>query len=681
MALRTLVAVVSLVLVPASSSGPVYPPFGFDMSARDLTTKPGNDFFQFADGAYLAKLVIPPDQSAAGRRMDMSNRIEGHLHELLEEAAKGVPEEPKDLRGKVGAFYASFMDEKTIEAKGVSPIKIELDAILAATDRDALTDLMGQVGLYPRPFDYWISVDYKQPAVYAASIAETNLGLPDRDYYVKPDFASQRTAYRDYAKTLLELVRWTDPQGSAAAVLDLETRLAEACWTSVQLRDLDTQYHPMSPTELAAFAPGFNWKRYLDAAKLGGKTRLVITTDTALPKIATILANTPVSTLKAWMAFRVADTAAPYLSQPFSFAHYQFRDNVLNGQTEQSPRWRRGVAAVSGGDCVAASSSCFGTLNWGVGQLYTERHFPPETKAKIEALVANLKSAFHGRIEKLDWMGPATKAEALKKLDTYAIKVGYPSKPRDYSHVTIRRDDLVGNVRRADAAEWEFQLARSDGPVDRDDWSMTPQTNDAYNGDLRDIVFPAGFLQVPIFDSDADTAINYGAIGAVIGHELTHGFDDQGRKIDASGALRDWWTPEDAKAFNARAKLLGDQYAQYEPLPGLHINPDLTMGENIADLGGLSIALDAYHVSLHGKPAQVLDGVTGDQRVFLGWAQAWAGKSTPEYVRKQVTSDPHSPRKFRVNGVVRNIDFWYTAFDVKQGEALYLSPSTRARIW
>jgi putative endopeptidase len=282
---------------------------------------------------------------------------------------------------------------------------------------------------------------------------------------------------------------------------------------------------------------------------------------------------------------------------------------------------------------------------------------------------------------KLDWMGPATKVEALKKLDTYAIKVGYPSKPRDYSHVTIRRDDLVGNVSRAEAAEWEFQLARSNGPVDRDDWSMTPQTNDAYNGDLRDIVFPAGFLQVPIFDSDADTAINYGAIGAVIGHELTHGFDDQGRKIDASGALRDWWTPEDAKAFDARAKVLGDQYAQYEPLPGLHINPDLTMGENIADLGGVSIALDAYHVSLHGKPAQVLDGVTGDQRVFLGWAQAWAGKSTPEYVRKQVTTDPHSPRKFRVNGVVRNIDFWYTAFNVKQGEALYISPSTRARIW
>jgi putative endopeptidase len=681
MALRTLVAVVSLVLVPASSAGPAYPPFGLDMSASDLTTKPGHDFFQYADGAYVAKLVIPPDQSAAGRRMDMSNRIESHLHELLEEAAKSVSAEPKDLRGKVGAFYASFMDEKTIEAKGVSPIKVELDAILAATDRDALTDLMGQDGLYPKPFAYSISLDYKQPAVYAASISETNLGLPDRDYYVKPDFAAQRTAYRDYTKTLLELVRWTDPQGSAAAVLDLETRLAEACWTSVQLRDPDTQYHPMSPTELAAFAPGFNWKRYLDAANLGGKTRLVITTDTALPKIATILTNTPVSTLKAWMAFRVADTAAPYLSQPFSFAHYQFRDNVLNGQTEQSPRWRRGVAAVSGGDCLVAPSSCFGTLDWGVGQLYTERYFPPETKAKIEALVANLKSAFHGRIEKLDWMGPATKAEALKKLDTYAIKVGYPSKPRDYSHVTIRSDDLVGNVRRAEAAEWEFQLARSDGPVDRDDWSMTPQTNDAYNGDLRDIVFPAGFLQVPIFDSDADTAINYGAIGAVIGHELTHGFDDQGRKIDASGALRDWWTPEDAEAFDARAKVLGDQYAQYEPLPGLHINPDLTMGENIADLGGVSIALDAYHVSLHGKPAQVLDGVTGDQRVFLGWAQAWAGKSTPEYVRKQVTSDPHSPRKFRVNGVVRNIDFWYTAFNVKQGEALFISPSTRARIW
>jgi putative endopeptidase len=381
------------------------------------------------------------------------------------------------------------------------------------------------------------------------------------------------------------------------------------------------------------------------------------------------------------MAFGVVDKAAPYLPRTFVDARHDFRDRVINGQPDQKPRWRRGIVAVGGGDCLADPDSCFGTLDWAVGKLYTDRYFPPETKAAIETLVANVKSAFRLRIEMLDWMGPATKAEALKKLDTYTIKVGYPDKPRDYSGVLIRRDDLLGNVRRADAAEWKFQLARSDGPVDRANWFLTPQTNNAYNGRLRDIVFPAAILQAPMFDAAADPAINYGAVGVVIGHELTHGFDDRGRKLDAAGALRDWWDPVDAAAFTARAKVLGDQYAQYEPVPGMHINPDLTMGENLADLGGFSIALDAYHASLHGKPAPVLGGLTGDQRVFFGNAQVYARKSTAEAIRKQTASDPHSFSKFRVNGVVRNIDAWYPAFEVKSGQSLYLEESKRVRIW
>jgi putative endopeptidase len=355
---------------------------------------------------------------------------------------------------------------------------------------------------------------------------------------------------------------------------------------------------------------------------------------------------------------------------------------VLTGQSAIRPRWKRAIVAVGGGDCAADPSSCFGTIAWAVGDLYAARYFPPETKAKVTELVANLKAAFRARIERLDWMSPATKAEALKKLDTYTIKVGYPDKPqRDYAGVDIRRDDLLGDVRRAAAEDWAFRVRRSDGPVDRGEWSMTPQTNDAYNGSLRDIVFPAGILQAPIFDAAADPAINYGAIGAVIGHEMTHGFDDQGRTIDASGALRDWWTPADAAAFKAKADALGRQYAQYEPVPGFHINPGLTMGENIADLGGLSIALEAYHRSLHGRPAPVIGGLTGDQRVFLGWAQAWAGKAQPDAIRQATVSDPHSFRKFRVNGVVRNIDGWYDAFGVKPGQALYLKPEDRVRIW
>ncbi len=674
--------VLLLAATPAVAA-PVYPPFGLDLAAPDPSVRPGDDFFTAANGAYLKRLVIPADQVSAGKRFDMTNRIDNRLHALLDDAAKGVSREPADVRGKVGAMYAAFMDEAAIEAAGATPIAPELRAIQVAPDRRALAALMGQAdfSLFTAPFGVNIDADLKAPDRYAVYLSQSGLLLPDRDYYLKPDFARHRAAFEAYAATLLKQIAWPDPAASAAAVLAFETRLAEASWTNVEQRDIARQYNPMSPAELAAYAPGFDWPTFLAAARLGGKNRLIVTTNTALPKLAAVIAATPLPVLKAWLAFRVADAAAPYLSHAFADAYFELHDKVLAGQAEQRPRWKRGVVAVGGDDCGASPASCFGTLNWAVGELYTARYFPPVDKAKIEALVGNLKSAFRARIERLDWMGAATKAEALKKLDTYAIKVGYPDKPRDYAGVVIRRDDLLGDVRRAAAAEWAFQLGRSDGPVDRGDWSMTPQTNDAYNGSLRDIVFPAGILQAPMFDAEADPAINYGAIGGVIGHEMTHGFDDQGRTIDAAGALRDWWTPADAAAFKARAAVLGAQYAQYEPLPGVHINPDLTMGENLADLGGLSIALDAYRASLHGRPAPVIAGLTGDQRVFLGWAQVWAGKAKDEAIRKQAASDPHSYRKFRVDGVVRNIDGWYDAFGIKPGDALYVPPEKRARIW
>jgi putative endopeptidase len=357
-------------------------------------------------------------------------------------------------------------------------------------------------------------------------------------------------------------------------------------------------------------------------------------------------------------------------------------NKVLSGQKEQQARWKRAITAVSGGDFgVGDRFGTFGTMGFGVGQLYTAKYFPPEAKAKIESLVSNLKGAYRARIQKLDWMGENTKREALKKLDTYTIKVGYPDHQRDYSTLVIRNDDLVGNMKRCAAFDWAFYSGRFFGPVDRTDWGMTPQTNDAYNGSLRDVVFPAGILQPPVFDANADPAINYGAAGGIIGHELTHGFDDQGRKIDASGALRDWWTPQDAGTFKSRADVLGAQYSKFEPLPGLHVNGELTMGENIADLGGLTLALDAYRGSLKGQPAPVLDGFTGDQRVFLGWAQAWRGKVSDDYVRKQVVSDPHSPRQFRVIGPTRNVDAWYEAFKVQPGDKEYVAPENRARIW
>ena len=670
-------------LSTAALGAPLYPPFGLDLTSPDRTTRPGDDFFQFANGSYLARSVIPADRPTASRRFEMTDRTEAQLHALLDGAAHGVSATPSDLTGKVGAFYAAFMDEARAERVGAKAIAPELDAIRAAPDKVALAGLMGHVvyGFVPSPFGVYIDSDLKAPDHYAAYLGQYGLGLPDRDYYLKPEFAPQRAAYRDYAANLLGLEGWTSPGASADAAIAFENALAAASWTKVQQRDPTTQYHPMSPADLSKLAPGFAWSEYLRSAGLAGKARIVVTQDTALPKIAALVAVAPIETLKAWMAFRVGDAAAPYLSHAFADARFKLRDQTLSGQKSQKPRWKRAILAVGGGDCGAEPESCFGTLNWGVGQLYAARYFPPATKARISALVGDVKAAFRARMEKLDWMGPATRTEALAKLDTYTVKVGYPDKWRDYSRVTIRRDDLVGDVRAAAAADWAFNLGRSDGLVDRDDWLMTPQTNDAYNGSLRDIVFPAGILQAPMFDADADPALNYGGIGGVIGHEMTHGFDDQGRSIDAKGALRDWWTPADAAAFKAHAAVLGAQYAMFEPVPGAHINPDLTMGENLADLGGLSIALDAYHRSLGGKPAPVIGGLTGDQRVFLGWAQVWAGKTTPEAILKLTASDPHSFRKYRVNGVVRNIDAWYTAFGVKPGDALYLPPEKRARVW
>ena len=684
MALTRIIGLITLAFTAeCAAASPYYLPFGLDLSAFDHATKPGDDFFQYANGSYLARTVIPPDQPMASRRSEISDRIDANLKLVLEDSARNVPLTPSDLRGKVGALYAAFMDEDRISRRGVHAIDTELAAIRSAPDSAALAALMGRstVDFYPSPFAVAIDVDLKDPDRYAVYLSQSGLGLPGIDYYTQPDFAAQRTAYQAYAAKLLALIGWPQPDAAARAALALETAIAEASWTEVQQRDPTTQYNPATPAQLAALAPGFAWRDYLAAAHLGEKTSLIATQNTALPKIASVVARTRPEVLKAWMAFRVADDAAPYLPAAFSDARLAFRGGVLEGEAQQQPRWERGIAAVGGADCSYAVHSCFGTLKWAVGQLYVGQYFPPATKAAIAALVVELKSAFRHRLETNGWMGPATKAEALRKLDATLVKVGYPDRWRDYSSVVIRRDDLTGDVRAAAAADWAFVVERSTGPVDRSEWLLAPQANNAYNGSFNDIVFPAGILQAPIFDAAADAAINYGAAGAVIGHEMTHGFDDEGRHIDAHGALRDWWTPADAEAFNTRAAQLGAQYARYEPVPGTHINPQLTMGENIADLGGLSIALDAYHASLHGAAAPVIGGLTGDERVFLGWAQGWAGKATPEEIKRLTISDPHSYRKYRVNGVVRNIDAWYAAFGVKPGNKYYIEPDERVRIW
>ncbi|MGH6888770.1 MAG: M13 family metallopeptidase [Rhizomicrobium sp.] len=671
----------SLATAAIAADKPQYGNWGFDASGVDPHVRPGDDFFRYANGAWLDRTTIPTDKPAWSLRLAMTDTIQARLHDLMQKAA--AKHEDVDLEGEVGAFYAAFMDEKRIEALGSKPIAPELDAVRHAASRDELAGLMGRAtdDFDSSIFNISTDVDLKDPKHYAVYLSQGGLGLPDRDYYLKPQFTAAKAAYEAYAAKLLQAIGWTDAQQRAKDIVDFETKIASVSWTKAQDRDVRALYNPMVVADLANFAPGFAWKPFLDQAQLGSLQRVIVAEKSAFPKIAAVYAAAPLDTIRAWQAFHIADAAAPYLSHDFDTAWFDLHDRTLAGQQKEEPRWKRAVERVGGGDCGANPGDCFGTLNWAVGQLYTARYFPPSAKAKIEDLVAHLKAAYRSRLEHNDWMSPATKAQAIRKLDTYTIKVGFPDHPRDYSKVVIQSDDLAGDVRRAAAADWAFYVGRLDGPVDRQDWSMTPQTNDAYNGSLRDIVFPAGILQPPIFDPNADPAINYGAIGAVIGHEMTHGFDDQGRKIDAAGALHDWWTPEDAKKFEERAATLGKQYSSYEPLPGVHVNGDLTMGENIADLGGLTLALDAYHASLNGKPAPVIDGLTGDQRVFLGWAQAWRGKVSDDYVRRQVVSDPHSPRQFRVNGVVRNIDAWYAAFDVKPGEKLYLAPNDRVHIW
>jgi putative endopeptidase len=677
----------SLLWCVASAGGdapkPQYGAWGFDLAGADLLTKPGDDLFRYANGSWLDKTHIPADEPRYTLRLIMDHLIEQRLHELMEmlAAEKGTAE-PSSLHEKVGAFYHSFMDQGRIEQLGANAIAGELDDVKRAKTRADLAALMGRsaTDFQHSVFHYWIDVDLKDPTRYAFYLGQSGLGLPDRDYYLTPAFAEQKAAFQSYVATLLGLVNWPDPAARAKDVVDFETRVAAASWTKAQQRDLVATYNPMSIDQLRKWAPGFNWPGFFANAQMKSLQHVIVQEKSAFPKIAAVYVKAPLETIRAWLAFHIADKAAPYLSADFTEAHFQLHNKVLEGQLQQQARWKRAITAVSGAD-VDGGFGSFGTMGFGVGQLYTARYFPPDAKAKIVALVANVKDAFRARVEKLDWMSEQTKREALRKLDTYTIKVGYPDHPRDYSTLRVRNDDLIGNVRRAAEADWAFFRGRFFGPVDRTNWDMTPQTNDAYNGNLRDVVFPAGVLQPPMFDANADPAINYGAAGAFIGHELTHGFDDQGRKIDASGALRDWWTAKDAQNFKARAAALAAQYSEYEPLPGVKVNGQLTLGENIADLGGLALALDAYHASLKGAAAPQLDGFSGDQRVFLGWAQAWRGKLSDASVRNQVVSDPHSPRQFRVIGPARNIDGWYEAFRVMPGDKMYLAPSDRVRIW
>jgi len=645
-----------------------YGTWGVDLTAQDKSVSPGEDFYTYADGTWYAKAIIPPDQASVGTGRSVLDRTQVQLRALIENAARS-PKTP--TAAKIGALFTAWMDEAGLETLGDAPLKADLARIEAAADRSVFSALMAKTygGFGLSFFNLSIGPDPQRPDVNVLYLDQSGLGLPDRDYYLTEGFKPQREAYRAYIERTLKMIGRHDPAGEASAIMALETKIAEVSWSQVDERDIDKIVNPMTVTELQTIAPGLEWRAHLAAAGTPGQDKVIVGPKTAITKLAALYAETPLDTLKAWEAFHVADNASPYLSKAFDESQFAFK-KTLSGVSQQEPRWKRGVTLING------------SLGEALGEEYVREYFPAQSKAMMQDLVANLKAAVGVRIKRIAWMAPSTKAEALKKLAKMDVQVGYPDKWRDYSGLTIDAHDLYGDMARSEAFAWAYQIADLGKAVDHKKWVMTPQTVDAYNGGLENkIVFPAGILQAPFFDPSADAAVNYGAAGAVIGHEITHGFDDQGRKIDDTGAVRDWWTQEDAKRFQAEAAKYGAQYDAYEPVPGAHVNGKLTMGENIADLGGLLAALDAYHASLHGKPAPIIDGLTGDQRFFLAFAQAWQRKSRDDAIKQQLASDPHSPAKFRVIGPTRNDDAWYAAFGVKPGGQYYLAPADRVRIW
>ncbi len=643
--------------------------WGFDLAGRNTSVKPGDDFNEYANGTYLRTTEIPADKSRFGPFDVLYENAQSQLKSIIETSAANPANE--NAR-KVGALYASFMDEAKIEQLGATPLAADLAAVKAVTDHAGMARLMGEShsAFGGSLFGIDVFEDLKNPNLNSAYLGQGSLGLPDRDYYLKPDFAAQREAYLAYLTTTLTAIGWADPAKTAADILAFETKVADKQWTTVERRQIDKLYNPAKASDLATLAPGFDWAGFLAGAQVSDVDTLVLMENTAIPAIAQVFADTPIETLKAWQAFNVIDQASPYLSKAFVDARFDFRGKTLRGQPENRPRWNRGVALVDG------------QLGEVLAQEYVRLHFPASSKAQMEALVGNIRDAMTERLKTLDWMSEPTREQALYKMSKFGVKIGYPDKWRSYDGLELKADDLYGNVERSSAFEWSYKRGKIGKPVDPLEWGMTPQTVNAYyNPPRNEIVFPAAILQAPFFDPNADPAVNYGGIGAVIGHEITHGFDDQGRKSDGDGVLRDWWTPEDAARFEARAKVLGDIYDKLEPIPGVHVNGDLTMGENIADLGGLLLALDAYHKSLNGQPAPVIDGLTGDQRVFLGWAQVWREKSREAALKEQLTTDPHSPGPVRAATSPRNIDAWYAAFGVSPDQKEYIAPEARARIW
>jgi putative endopeptidase len=658
---------------PAESIADDVPPTsGIDQTYFDKSVRPQDDLFRAVNGRWLAQTEIPADRSDYGAFAILAEKAENDLREIIENCAADKDNAVGSERQKVGDLYASFMDDARIEQLGIEPIAPRLASIDAIKTKAELIEALARLSKFgiTAPLGCAVSINAKKSDEYILHIYQSGLGLPDRDYYADDKFEEKLTAYQAYIERMLTLAKIPDAKRAAADIVALEAKIAKAHWSKVENRDADKTHNKMDLAELAELAPGFDWQLYFRSIGAKDAEEVIVSQPSYLTSMAELLDTVPLATWKVWLTRNTLHRYASLLNAELTDADFDFYGKTLHGVPIDRPRWKRGVAVVEG---------CLGEA---VGKLYVEKRFPPEAKARMDLMVKNILDAYRLSIRELDWMSPATKEKALTKLATFTPKIGCPKKWRDYSALEIRRADLVGNIDRHAIYEWNRDLAKLGNPVDRDEWHMTPQTINAYyNASQNEVVFPAAILQPPFFDLTADDAVNYGGIGAVIGHEVGHGFDDQGSKWDGAGNLQQWWTAADRAKFDERGDALASQYDQFEPFPGFKVNGRFTLGENIGDLAGLTIAYQAYRLSLSNKAAPVIDGMTGDQRFFLGWAQVWRRKHREADLKNRLLTDPHSPAEYRVNGIVRNLPAFYSAFGVKEGDKLYLPPERRVKIW
>lgn len=638
----------------------------------DKTVRPQDDFYRFVNGAWMTKTEIPSDRSNYGMFGMLDELSEQRVHEIAEAAAAAKNADGDTQR--VGDFYASFMDESAAESLGLKPLAGELariDSIRTPRDLSVVIGRLQRIGV-AQPFGFYVGIDKKDATQYISYVSQRGGNLPDRDYYLSDDAKMRdvREKYRSYVRDLLDAAGTANAATVADRVIALEKRFAEVQWTRVQNRDAEKTYNKYTVAEAQKLLANFDWRAFFEGVGVVKVDMLVAAQPSFFIALGAAFKDVPLAQWREYLRFQVVAAFAPYLSNRFAQLDFEFNDKVISGITEMAPRWKRAVTVIDD------------TIGELTGKAYVSKHFPPQAKQRVQELVANLQRAYAEGIDGLEWMSAETKKQAHDKLAKFTPKIGYPDKWKDWSKLEVRRDDLVGNVIRASIVESDRNIAKLGQPIDRSEWRMTPQTVNAYySATSNEIVFPAAILQPPFFDANADDAVNYGAIGAVIGHEISHGYDDQGRHYDGGGNLKSWWTTEDDKEFRVRAGQLVKQYNGFSPLPEQFVNGELTLGENIADLAGVAMAFRAYKLSLKGKPSPIIDGFTGEQRFFLGYAQIWARKYREDEMRKRLLTDSHSPSEYRVNGIVSNQPAFYSAFDIKEKDKMFRAEKDRVKIW